>query len=187
VSLQDRDPRRSSIIEDLSALPGAEQTDLRADAAPSPRLLAVHHDLSIGAWRDVVILAWRSELRMDLVELAGKTFAELAPARPIGLFATVDPGWPLPGRLERAAYGRVLGSVPLAFGAVVYEGEGFYLAAVRAVVTAWSLLRRASAPARVFDTVSSAARWAVSTHPSLGTSADLEAAVRLVRATRTTS
>jgi hypothetical protein len=122
---------------------------------------AVDHVLAV--WDRVVIAVFRGKTSFAAVKRCEQIFDQYQRqlATPLLLLTVVDVEAPLPAldvRMElvaslHRANGRMLRS------AVVFEGDGFKAASVRAVVAGISLFARPAYPHRVFSRVGSAARF----------------------------
>lgn len=120
-------------------------------------------DHVFAAWDRVVIVVWRGKTSFAAVKRGEQVMLDHQRriGEPILLLTVVDVAAPLPPletRMELVAMlhranGKILRSV------VVFEGEGFRAASVRAVVAGVSLFARPAYPHRVFGRVSSAARF----------------------------
>jgi hypothetical protein len=117
------------------------------------------NDYVFAEWNRVVLAIWRGKTTSAALKHGESLFQRLE--GPLLLLTIVEPTAPLPpldarvelvGVLKRAA-GKIARS------AVVFEGEGFRAASVRAVVAGVSFFSRPTYPHRVFGTVSAAARF----------------------------
>jgi hypothetical protein len=129
--------------------------DIRIDAS-SPNVV-------FALWDRVGLSVWKGPTTVQLLR-RGEQFMEQHLGRrgePLLLFTVIEDKAPLPSleaRVELAAYlkrcnGKLERSV------LVFEGEGFRAASVRAVVAGVSLFSRPAYPHRVFGNVSEAARF----------------------------
>ena len=114
-------------------------------------------------WERVMVAVWRGRTTVSAVKRGEEVLQSLVKRRgePVLLLTVVEPSAPLPplearmelvGMLKRCA-----GNVERS--ALVFEGEGFRAASVRAVVAGVSLFSRPVYPHRVFATVGAAARF----------------------------
>jgi len=129
--------------------------DVRVEESTSDHVLAL--------WDRVVILFFRGKTSLGSIRRCEHLIEEHARRRSeqVLLLTIVDMTAPLPAlevRIEIAgALHRLNGK--LARSAVVFEGEGFRAASVRAVVAGVSLFARASYPHRIFSRVGAAGRF----------------------------
>ncbi len=136
----------------VSAVPGLNALDVRSRDA--------RH--GIGVWNNVVIAVWRTETRASAVEKLSEALAGLSRAhREVALLQVVEDGATAPDAESRRAITSMLqqhgGSIRCS--AVVYEGDGFRAATLRAVVTGITLLGRPAYPHLVFASTISAINW----------------------------
>lgn len=114
-----------------------------------------------------MICLWRRETTPSAVQALYDVTARLG--TPSGMLTVVEANAALPNSQVRAAVANVLrdSARSVVCSALVFEGEGFRAAAVRAITTTISQLARAPFPHRVFGTVEEAARWLESIEPQL--------------------
>ncbi len=119
---------------------------------------------AFAVWDRVVLAIWRGQTTLSAVrrgEQVVERHAGRHPDRGVLLLTIVEAAAPLPPlecRIELAAMlKRAAGKVERS--SLVFEGEGFRAASVRAVVAGISLFSRPSYPHRVFNTVGAAARF----------------------------
>jgi hypothetical protein len=128
-------------------------------------LLFKDDDALIGTWDDFFLLVWRRETTLDAIAHANDLVRRFRGQRAagIGLFTVIAEGAPRPSADARRALAKMLesGEGQVLASVVVFEGDGFRAAAVRAVVTGLTLLARSSFPHRVFESRRDAARWLV--------------------------
>lgn len=129
--------------------------DVRIDDSTSDHVFA--------HWDRVVLVVWRGKTTLSAVRRGEHLFEQHASrcAGPVLLLTVIEPVAPLPAleaRMELVAFLR-RGSGRIERSALVFEGEGFRAASVRAVVAGMSLFSRPAYPHRVFSNVSSAARF----------------------------
>jgi hypothetical protein len=134
------------------------------------------NDYIFAEWNRVLLAIWRGKTTSSALRHGETLFERLE--GPLLLLTIVEATASLPtldarvelvGVLKRAA-GKIERS------AVVFEGEGFRAASVRAVVAGVSLFSRPTYPHRVFGTVSAAARFLTEgKSTSLSTSGPLSA------------
>jgi len=120
-------------------------------------------DYVFAHWDRVVLVVWRGRTTLSSVRLGEQVFEQHASrcAGPVLLLTIVEPAAPLPAleaRMELVAFLR-RGAGRIERSALVFEGEGFRAASVRAVVAGMSLFSRPAYPHRVFSSVSGAARF----------------------------
>jgi hypothetical protein len=152
-----------------------------------PRIVVADDDLVLATWANVLICAWGRERRTERSPTLAEHIAGLAPTTPLGVFSVVERGRPLLDDKERSEQARVFDAMAISFRALVFEGDGFPLAAMHAVMTGINLAVKDPHPARVFGSITDAANWAVTIDPTAGPAGQLEMAVRSVRATRSVS
>jgi hypothetical protein len=120
-------------------------------------------DVVVAAWDRVVLVAWRANTTVALLRRAEQALHLHASSgsEPVLLLTVVEATAPLPqieARVELVALlKRANGCVERS--GLVFEGEGFRAASVRAVVAGLSLFSRPDYPHRVFGNVRSAARF----------------------------
>lgn len=119
-----------------------------------------HHVL--GTWRNVVIAIWVDETSLAVVEEAEATVRRLSARYPEGIavlqiFGEEHPSIEPP---VRAALKELLraGRDVIREAPVVYEGQGFRAASIRAIVTGLLPQRSLGFPHRVYSSVEEAAR-----------------------------
>lgn len=122
-------------------------------------------DCVMALWEGLALGLWRGKTTPGAMRHAGQIMSNYAAERqgPVLLFTVIEEGAPLPtleARMEMVAFlnmanGRV------ARHAVVFEGEGFRAASVRAVVAGAALFSRPAYPCRVFGSVGAAARFLI--------------------------
>lgn len=125
--------------------------------------LETHDDAhGVGTWRNVLVAVWRTETRAAAVERVSQVLgARAATHRDVALLQVVEAGATAPDVDARRAISGMLkrhASV-IRCSAVVYEGDGFRAATLRAVVTGISLLSRPSYPHVVFGSTIAAINW----------------------------
>jgi hypothetical protein len=120
------------------------------------------HDHVFAAWDRVALALWRGQTRVSALRRGEQLFDQHASRHPgerILMLTIVEAAAPLPpieSRMELAAFlKRAADRVERS--SVVFEGEGFRAASVRAVVAGISLFSRPPYPHRVFSTVGAAA------------------------------
>jgi len=129
--------------------------EVRVEESSTDHVLAV--------WDRVVILFFRGKTSLASIRRCERLIEAHSRQRAehVLLLTIVDTAAPLPAlevRVEIAgALHRLNGK--LARSAVVFEGEGFRAASVRAVVAGVSLFARAAYPHRIFGRVGDAARF----------------------------
>ena len=116
----------------------------------------------VGTWRNLLVAVWRTETRAPAVERVSKVLGRLATAhRDVALLQVVEAAATAPDADARRAISAMLrehASV-IRCSAVVYEGDGFRAATLRAVVTGIALLSRPSYPHVVFGSTIAAINW----------------------------
>jgi hypothetical protein len=120
-------------------------------------------DHVLAAWDRVVILFFQGKTSAASVRRCEHLIEEHSRRRgeQVLLLTIVDVAAPLPALEVRTEIAGALHRLngKLARSAVVFEGEGFRAASVRAVVAGVSLFARAAYPHRIFSRVGAAARF----------------------------
>lgn len=145
-------------------------------------------DHVLAVWDRVVIAVFKDKTSAEAIRrceaILEKQHRKLG--TPLLLLTVVDVAAPLPSTEVRtelvSALQRVSGKV--ARSAVLYEGEGFRAASVRAVVAGILLFSRLAYPHRVFGRVGGAVRFLVGGATGSPSPHQLIRAVHQVRATR---
>jgi hypothetical protein len=129
--------------------------DVRVEESSKDHVLAV--------WDRVIILFFRGRTSAGTVRRCEHLIDEHARRRreQVMLLTIVDVEAPLPALEVRTEIAGALHRLngKLARSAVVFEGEGFRAASVRAVVAGVSLFARAAYPHRIFSRVGAAGRF----------------------------
>lgn len=116
----------------------------------------------VGTWRNLLVAVWRTETRAPAVERVSRVLGALAATHgDVALLQVVEAGATAPDGEARRGISAMLkehASV-LRCSAVVYEGDGFRAATLRAVVTGISLLSKPSYPHVVFGSTITAINW----------------------------
>jgi hypothetical protein len=120
-------------------------------------------DYVFAHWDRVVLAVWRGKTTSSAVRRGELFFDQHATrcAGPVLLLTVIEPAAPLPpleARMELVAFLQ-RGAGRIERSALVFEGEGFRAASVRAVVAGMSLFSRPAYPHRVFSSVGNAARF----------------------------
>lgn len=133
--------------------------------APGVQELSLHgcdEQHGVGVWRNLLIAVWRTETRAPAVDAVSAVLAKLSRThRDVALLQVIEEGATAPDADARRAISNMLkhnGSV-IRCSAVVYEGDGFRAATLRAVVTGIALLSRPLYPHVVFASTISAINW----------------------------
>ena len=116
----------------------------------------------VGVWRNVLIAVWRKDTRADAVEGVSAVLTELTRRHPdVALLQVIEEGATAPDSDARRALSTMLrqhgGAIRCS--AVVYEGDGFRAATLRAVVAGIALLGRPVYPHIVFASTVAAINW----------------------------
>jgi hypothetical protein len=127
------------------------------------KIHASSRDCVFATWERLVLAVWRGNTTVAAVRRGDQVLAQYAAecGERVFLLTVVEENSPLPpleARMELAACLRRASTV-VARSALVFEGEGFRAASVRAVVAGISLFSRPEYPHRVFASVGSAARF----------------------------
>lgn len=117
----------------------------------------------IATQRDLEIVIWRGPTSLEAVELIRASIDELTRTFPngIGVLQVVEPVAPPPDAAARNALSNVLRNAGKSVrgSAIVFEGTGFKMAAVRAIVTGLTMLARPEFPHVVFADLHEASAW----------------------------
>jgi hypothetical protein len=124
---------------------------------------ASSRDCVFATWERLVLAVWRRNTTVAAVRRGDQVLAQHARecGQRVFLLTVVEENSPLPpldARVELAECLRRASTI-VARSALVFEGEGFRAASVRAVVAGISLFSRPEYPHRVFASVGSAARF----------------------------
>lgn len=119
-----------------------------------------HH--GVGVWRNLLIVVWRKDTRADAVAGVSAVLGELGERHSdIALLQVIEENATAPDTEARRALSTMLrqhgGSIRCS--AIVYEGDGFRAATLRAVVTGIALLSRPAYPHVVFASTIAAINW----------------------------
>jgi len=116
-------------------------------------------DAVMAVWDRVVLVVWRGNTTVALARRAEQVFHAHSGRDQALLLTIVEATAPLPRLEARAELAGALrrGNGHVERSALVFEGEGFRAASVRAVVAGVSLFSRPDYPHRVFGNVRSAA------------------------------
>lgn len=119
-------------------------------------------DHGVGVWRNLLIVVWRKETRAPSVDAVSAVLGQLAKAhRDVALLQVIEEAAAAPDVNARRAISNMLkqhgGGIRCS--AVVYEGDGFRAATLRAVVTGIALLSKPIYPHVVFASTISAINW----------------------------
>ncbi|HEX5101634.1 MAG TPA: hypothetical protein VFV94_19115 [Polyangiaceae bacterium] len=133
--------------------------------APGVQELTLYeHDEQHGAgvWRNLLIVVWRKETRADAVEGVSAILTAVARRHSdVALLQVIEEGATAPDSDARRALSTMLRTHGGAIrcSAVVYEGDGFRAATLRAVVAGIALLGRPVYPHVVFASTMAAINW----------------------------
>lgn len=116
----------------------------------------------VGAWRNLLIVVWRKDTRAAAVDGVSAVLTELTRRhRDVALLQVIEEGATAPDADARRALSAMLrqhgGAIRCS--AIVYEGDGFRAATLRAVVTGIALLSRPAYPHVVFASTIAAINW----------------------------
>jgi hypothetical protein len=130
---------------------------------PSLEVFLSDNDAVVARWRDFFLAVWKGETHMEAVD---RLDAEMRRYRgenaiPVGMLMVVAERAALPSPSVRARMSRHMHRThdEVRASALVYEGDGFRAAAIRAVVTGLNLVTKTAYPHKVFGSVLSAADW----------------------------
>jgi len=116
----------------------------------------------VGAWRNVLIVVWRKETRADAVDGVSAVLGELIHKhRDVALLQVIEERATAPDADARRALSAMLKQhgASIRCSALVYEGDGFKAATLRAIVTGIALLSRPAYPHVVFASTLAAINW----------------------------
>jgi len=116
----------------------------------------------VGVWRNLLVAVWRTETRAPAVERVSQVLGRLAAKHPdVALLQVVEAGATAPDAAARRALSGMLKEHArvIRCSAVVYEGDGFRAATLRAVVTGIALLSHPPYPHVVFGSTIAAINW----------------------------
>ncbi|HET6343794.1 MAG TPA: hypothetical protein VFH51_02630, partial [Myxococcota bacterium] len=126
------------------------------------RVLYADRDFCLGDWRNVMLMMWGGEMRLEHLAAIRECQAQMNRAYPgsVGIVLFTQT-MKLPGREVRKAsemIGREL--TPISLGAAhVVEGDGLKVATLRTVLSAILLASRQRGPSRVFNRLDDAVPW----------------------------
>jgi hypothetical protein len=123
-------------------------------------------DVVFAFWDRVALGLWRGKTTVGGLQRAGQVLAQYVADRksPVLLLTVVEENAPLPAleaRVELVTFLKASNGLVERHG-LVFEGEGFRAASIRAVVAGVSLFSRPEYPYRVFGSVGAAARFLAS-------------------------
>lgn len=124
------------------------------------------HDCIIASWQGVGLGVWRGKTTVGTVRSATQILAEYARSRqsPIVVLTLVEQNAPLPpieARTELVSFLKAANGFVARHG-LVFEGEGFRAASIRALVAGVALFSRPEYPYRILSSVAAAARFLAS-------------------------
>ncbi|HEX6244142.1 MAG TPA: hypothetical protein VFZ61_24670 [Polyangiales bacterium] len=146
-----------------------------ATSQPAPALFTagqvhIDRDHVVATWRNVFICVWRHQTEEQAVRNLKPVIEALKAAHPrgIAMVTVVEPDADLPTPGARQALPKLFKEVAkgVACSALVFEGEGFRAAAVRALTTTFNMLAAQPFPHRVFPTVDAAEAMLMALLPS---------------------
>jgi hypothetical protein len=120
-------------------------------------------DCVFAVWEGVALGLWRGKTTVGAMRRAAQLLTQYVATRqaPILMLTVVEEAAPLPpleARIEMVSFLKT-GNGLLERHGLVFEGEGFRAASIRAVVAGAALFSRPDYPYRVFGSVGSAARF----------------------------
>jgi hypothetical protein len=137
-----------------------------AESFISSRAATLHQvteDHIIFSWDRCLGLVWKRETTVAGMDAYTQVYRELALRFPTGLYlmTIVEQDASMPGYEAREAVAVFMraGAGRIRMSAVVHEGAGFRAAAVRSVVTGFTMLAKVPYPHRIFATVEQGAKW----------------------------
>ena len=123
----------------------------------------VTEDHIIFSWDRCLGLVWKRETTVAGMEAYTQVYRELSLRFPSGIYlmTVVEQDASMPGYDAREAVAVFMraGAGRIRMSAVVHEGAGFRAAAVRSVVTGFTMLAKVPYPHRIFATVEQGAKW----------------------------
>jgi hypothetical protein len=127
------------------------------------RIEASTRDCVMALWEGVALGLWRGKTTVAAMRRAGQIIATYGAERQsrVLLLTVIEEEAPLPtleARMEMVAFLKLANAV-VERHAIVFEGEGFRAASVRAVVAGVALFSRPDYPCRVFGSIGAAARF----------------------------
>ncbi len=146
------------------------------------RIQETSHDVVFAVWDRVALAVWRNNTTVGGLRRAERIFQEYVMERsePLLMLTLIESTATLPSLEARIELATVLKRANglLERSALVFEGDGFRAASIRAVVKGVSLFSKQSYPHGIFGSVSAAAQFL--TQGALGTPAPEQ----IVRATQ---
>lgn len=140
-------------------MPPANQTTTTAFELIAPEYAVV-------VYEGILLQLWRTATTADGVRLVRKTLKDFAQQIRFTV-VVIEDGATTPGSEARAELQALAAELVPRFAAVVYEGDGFRAAAVRAVITSILLFTRQALPVKIFSSTASATEWARKAHPEI--------------------
>lgn len=129
-------------------------------AFPEATVYFADEHVTLASWRDLVVIIWKGETRVEAIERSEEQLALLAPRFPGGLWmlTIVEEQAPAPAADARQALSGLLARAApfVRCSSVVFEGSSFRASLVRSVVSTLVLLSRIRFPHRVFGTLEQA-------------------------------
>jgi hypothetical protein len=126
------------------------------------QVIAPEH--AVAVYEGILLQLWRTATTADGVKLVRRTLREFDKQIQLTIVILED-GAIRPdrdARLELDSLGKEIAPRP---AMIVYEGDGFKAAAVRAVMTSIGLFTRQALRSRVFGSTESALEWTCKTYP----------------------
>lgn len=120
----------------------------------------VDHNHAVGHTDQVIFVMWRHHTTLEAVRGLTPITEMLNERGATGILTVVEKGATLPSSEARAELASSLKTArSMVCSALVFEGDGFRAAAVRAITTTIYQLAKPPFPLRVFATVEQAAHW----------------------------
>ncbi|MET0390570.1 MAG: hypothetical protein ABW321_31650 [Polyangiales bacterium] len=121
----------------------------------------------MGHWHNVLIVVWGVDASMPLLAEYSKLLAHVTQTQ--GLFSIVHiapTARPLPSPEVRAAFATIADqfSADMTYTAVMIAGGGFWLSAVRSLITSMQVIVRRRFKAKICSTTEEVAAWLAGPH-----------------------
>lgn len=136
----------------------------RKSVKPAFQLVAQEH--AVVVYEGILLQLWRTETTVGGVTLMRKTLKDYASQIDL-TFVILEDGAVRPSKEARAALDLLGTELAPRFAAVIYEGEGFGSAAVRAVMTGIGVFTRQALRSKVFSSTEDAVAWARAAYPEV--------------------
>jgi hypothetical protein len=128
-----------------------------------PKMTKIVDNLAMGEWENVCIFVYFGQPSIGSAQSAAEGYRSMGERHPDGLVSVVvvQEGVPLPDPDVRRTVSEVMKEVAPSIRAMcgVYESSGFIGAAMRSVITAMTLMSKASYRTNTVSNVRDAAAW----------------------------